>query len=117
MLAISNGAEHISALVPQERVSHVLDLLHLWLVHESQEHIAVAVHEAHLALTGHLNLVKLHLDDLSGMLDLLGSRLARHDVEHSHDLGVHGIDQGKDVTGEGQVSLVKELNSETLVLG
>lgn len=82
----------------------------------SHEHVAVAVHEAHLALSRDLNLVKLHFDDVSSMLNNF-TRLARVDVESVDFLGVARINDSNNVRRDRQVALVEEFNSESLHSG
>lgn len=48
--AIGNRGKHVVLVVPAERIHHVANLLDLGLVDKSQEHVAVAVNKAHLAL-------------------------------------------------------------------
>jgi len=50
VFAVCNSAKHIVIVIPAERVNHITDLMNLGLVNKGQEHIAVVVHEAHLAL-------------------------------------------------------------------
>lgn len=117
VLAVSDCAKHIICIVPAEGINHVRNLVNFRLVNQSQEHVSVVVNKAHLALRGHLDLVQLHLNDFSGVLNLLGSRLSRLDIEDTHDLGRHGVNQCEHIRRERNVTLVQELNSKTLVLG
>lgn len=116
MLAVSDSTEHIVAIVPAERVDDIANLVDLWLVHECQEHIAIVVDEAHFAFRRQRNLVEFHLNDLSGVLDVLGSRLSRNNIENSHYFGRHWVDQGKYIAGERNVASIQKLNAKTLVL-
>lgn len=87
MVAVSNSRKHIVLVVPAERINHVTNLLDLWLMDKSKEHIAIAINKAHLTFRSHLDLVKLHLNNLSCVLNSLRSRLARNDIKHSYNFG------------------------------
>ena len=86
MFTISDGTQHIVLIVPAEGVNHIRNLVYLWFVNKSKEHISVAINEAHFALTRHLDLVKFHLNNVGGMLNLLNRRFARLNVKDTNNL-------------------------------
>jgi len=112
VFTVADAAEHVILLVPHEGINHVLNLLDLWLVHLRQEHVAVAINEAHFPLARHLYLVQIHLNDLSRVLNLTRGWLARLDIENTDDLGLRGIDERQNVTTDGQMALIEELNAK-----
>lgn len=101
-LAIAESSEHIIRIVPGETVDHVADLLGSvsGLVDKGKEHILVAIDEAHLTLTGHRDLVEVHLEDLSRMLNVGVHGVTSTDVVGLHKLGVGRIDDGEHVGTE-----------------
>ena len=76
VLTVRDAAEHVIRLVPHEGVDHVLNLHDLRLVDFGEEHVTVAINEAHLSLTCHVNLIQIHLNDLRRVINLRSSWFA-----------------------------------------
>lgn len=91
VLAVADAAEHIIRFVPHEGINHVLNFLDFRFVNLGQEHVTVAVDEAHLPFTGHFDLIQIHFDDLGRVLDRICRRLTRLDIEDANDLGLSWI--------------------------
>lgn len=80
-----------------------------------QKHVPIAVNKAHFSFTGHLNLVKVHLKNFCAVLHWHIRWLATHDIKDFNQLWVRWINHRKNVRTQWDVSLVQELNSQTLV--
>jgi hypothetical protein len=61
-------------------------------VNHGQKHVSVAIDEAHLSFTRHVDLIQLHFNDFSGMLNLNSGRLSAHHIENPYHFLVCGID-------------------------
>jgi hypothetical protein len=98
VLAVGNSGEHISAIVPLERINHVLNLVDFGLVDQGQEHVAVAVNKAHFTLAGHVNLVQFHFHNFGRVLDLSGFKLSAHNVKNTNSLRSNRVNQSQNIT-------------------
>lgn len=90
LFAISKGSNHVVLVVPLETIDHIADFVKFRGVDLGHEHVSVVVNKYHLAFSGNINLVKLHLDDISGVIDWLSS-FARIDIEDFNLFRVDGV--------------------------
>ena len=85
------------------------------LVNHGQEHVSVAVDEAHLSLAGHFDLIEIHFQDFSRMLNLAIYWFTTQDIENFHTLWIAWVDDCQDIRAERNMSLIEEFNTKSLL--
>jgi hypothetical protein len=78
-------------VIPLETINHIADFVQLGSVNLGHEHVSVVIYEHHFAFGRDVNLVKLHLNDVSSMVNGLAS-FAGVNVKDFDLLRVDGVD-------------------------
>jgi len=82
----------------------------------SQEHISIAVNEAHFSFTWHFNLVEFHFDNFSRVFNLHIRCLSANNIKYSDYLRISWIDQSKHIRTNWDMSCIQKFNSQSLIL-